>query len=39
MKFPSCTLVLACLVCLPSAPAQPAAGASGHWQGSIAARG
>ena len=39
MKLASCTLVLTCLVCLPSAPAQPAAGASGHWQGSIAAPG
>ena len=38
MKFPSCTLIVACLLCVPSAPAQPAAGA-GHWQGSIAAPG
>ena len=37
MKFPSCTVILACLLCLPSAPAQTTAGASGHWQGSIAA--
>ena len=39
MKFPSCTLAVACLLCLPWAQAETTAGASGHWQGSIAAPG
>ena len=35
MKFPSCTLILGCLLYLPSAPAQDGPPGSGHWQGSI----
>jgi len=35
LKFPSCTLILACLLCLPPAPAQTADAVPGHWQGSI----
>jgi hypothetical protein len=37
MRFQSCALILACLLCLPWAHAETTAGASGHWQGSIAA--